>query len=242
MDAAVGNLEASVLLDDAALAGTRAAGLRRLYTVQIPALRAAGFAILCVIVWVQHAGQAVPLGLLGANALYALLAWPALRWAHRAGRAHAASLFLFHADVVMWLCNLYVLERTNLFFAFFLLVRVVDQVGVGFRRAAYFALVVTAAYASYAVWIGWFDAPRALADERAAIVLVMGLIGLYLALTGLVTERLAQPCTRGGAHHTGAGRIAGAEGIARCSSRRRSWRWRAARPSRPARPSRDSWP
>ncbi len=190
VDAANGNIDASFTLDDGVLARQRAAAVRRLLTVQIPALRAAGFVILCVIVWLQHAGDAATLGLIGVNLGFALLAWPALIWAHRAGLGERVSLALFHADVAVWLCNLYVLERGNMFFAFFLLVRVVDQVGVGFRRAAYFALVVTAAYALYAVGIGWYDPPRALRDERAAIAVVMGLMGLYLALTGQVTERL----------------------------------------------------
>ena len=190
VETANSNIDATFTLDDDALARQRAAAVRRLLTVQIPALRAAGFVILCLIVWLQSAGDAARLGLIGLDLGFALLAWLALIRAHRAGIGEQVSLALFHADVAVWLCNLYVLERGNMFFAFFLLVRVVDQVGVGFRRAAHFAIVVTFAYALYSVWIGWLEPPRALADERAVIVVVMGLMGLYLALTGLVTERL----------------------------------------------------
>ncbi|MEO7851875.1 MAG: ATP-binding protein [Rubrivivax sp.] len=188
--AADGNIDASFTLDDAVLARQRAAAARKFYAAQIPALRAGGFAILCVIVLVQDADPHARPWLLGINVGYALLAWAALYVAQRAGRGLAVSLWLFHVDVAVWLCNLYVLERSNLFFAFFLLVRVVDQVGEGFRRALYFALVITLAYALYTRWIGWLDPSRALFDDRAAIVVVLGLLGLYVALTGLVTERL----------------------------------------------------
>ena len=46
----------------------------------------------------------------------------------------------------------HLLEQANLFFAYFLLVRVVDQVGVGFRRALYFAWWC-ALPTGYAVWM-----------------------------------------------------------------------------------------
>jgi len=45
--------DASFTLDADVLAGRRAASARRLHTVQIPTVRAAGFAILCVIAFLQ---------------------------------------------------------------------------------------------------------------------------------------------------------------------------------------------
>ena len=47
-----------------------------------------------------------------------------------------------HVDVLVWLLNLHHLEPSTLFFAYFLLMRVADQVGFGFRRAFYFNHVV----------------------------------------------------------------------------------------------------
>jgi len=186
--AAASDIDASFTLDAALHAKRKAAGARRLYTVQIPLLRAAGFAIICVILLLQDGPGAA--ALVAANLAYVLLAWWLLRIGHARGAADRFSLLLFHVDVLVWLVNLYTLEQSNLFFAYFLLVRVVDQVGVGFKRALHFAWVVALAYLGYALWIAWFDPARAFWGERVAIVVVMLLLGLYLALTGLVTERL----------------------------------------------------
>jgi signal transduction histidine kinase/CheY-like chemotaxis protein len=186
--AAASDIDASFTLDTALHAKRKAAGARRLYTVQIPLLRAAGFAIICVILLLQAGSGATTL--VAANLAYVLLAWLLLRIGHERGAADRFSLMMFHVDVLVWLVNLYALEQSNLFFAYFLLVRVVDQVGVGFKRALHFAWVVALAYLGYALWIAWFDPARAFWGERVAIVVVMLLLGLYLALTGLVTERL----------------------------------------------------
>jgi signal transduction histidine kinase/CheY-like chemotaxis protein len=180
--------DASFTLDTALHAKRKAAGARRLYTVQIPVLRAAGFSIICAILLLQ--GRPGTSALVAANLVYVLVAWWLLRIGHDRGAADRFSLTLFHVDVLVWLFNLYTLEQSNLFFAYFLLVRVVDQVGVGFKRALHFAWVVTLAYLGYALWIAWFEPARAFWSERSAIVAVMLLLGLYLAVTGLVTERL----------------------------------------------------
>ena len=185
-------------LDEAALAQRRAAAKRRLHTRQVPALRAAGFAILCVIAALQAADAGSLLTdpalrlLVALNLGYAALAWVLLRWGHgRSGRLDLG-LLLVHLDVLVWLPNLQVLEQANLFFAYFLLVRVADQVGFGFRRALYFGHLVPLAYLGYAVWVAWQLPERALWDQRLGICATLYLLGLYLALTGLVTERLRQ--------------------------------------------------
>ena len=93
----------------------------------------------------------------------------------------------------MWLLNLHHLEQSHLFFAYFLLVRVVDQVGFGFRRALYFGHVVTLAYLGYAAAGSRCSIRRAAHwADRLGIAAIMYLLGLYLALTGLVTERLRE--------------------------------------------------
>ncbi len=195
---AASDIDASFTLDAALHAKRKAAGARRLYTVQIPVLRAAGFAIICAILLLQ--GGPGTSALVAANLVYVLLAWWLLRIGHARGAADRFSLLLFHVDVLVWLANLYTLEQSNLFFAYFLLVRVVDQVGVGFKRALHFAWVVALAYAGYALWIAWFDPARAFWSDRGAIVVVMLLLGLYLALTGLVTERLRKRTRRASQH------------------------------------------
>ena len=70
----------------------------------------------------------------------------------RAGRFDLTLLFL-HLDVVMWLFTMHHVSAADQLFAFFLLVRVGDQVGFGFRRAFYFTHVVVATYLAYLWWL-----------------------------------------------------------------------------------------
>ncbi len=136
------------------------------------------------------------LALLALNLGYAACAGLLLRWGHgRSGRLDL-SLLLFHLDVLVWLANLYRLEPGQLIFACFLLVRVADQVGFGFRRALYFGHVVTLAYVAYALAVGWLQPERALWAERLGIAVIIYLLALYLALTGTVTERLRERTRR----------------------------------------------
>ena len=72
-------------LDEAVLARRKAANARRLYTVQIPAIRAAGFAILCLIAVLQGLQRPAPFPQAELLALLALNL--ALRRARLAGAA-----------------------------------------------------------------------------------------------------------------------------------------------------------
>ena len=77
--------DTSFTLDDTLLAQRKAANLRRLYTQQIPALRAAGFVILCAIAPVHdwRADPAFPqpalLVLIGVDLGYVAISWMLLR-------------------------------------------------------------------------------------------------------------------------------------------------------------------
>ncbi|MEK8033081.1 ATP-binding protein [Ideonella sp. DXS29W] len=188
--------ESSFTLDEAMLGARKAENARRLYTVQIPAVRAVGFVIIALMTVVQHLHHPSLLPLLPAIGLivgslsYAAMSWALLRWGYqRIGQLDLSHL-LFHLDVLVWLPHLYYFEQTNLFFAYFLLVRVADQVGFGFRRALYFNHVICAAYAGYSVVMLAQGAVVAEWNDRLAIVATMYLMGAYLAVTGLVIERL----------------------------------------------------
>jgi signal transduction histidine kinase/ActR/RegA family two-component response regulator len=117
------------------------------------------------------------------------LSWPLLRWAYGRGKLDWSLLFL-HLDVLMWLLNLYHIEPSTLFFGYFLLMRVADQVGFGFRRALYFNHVVCAAYLVYSLGMGLLEPARAQWSERLVLLVTMYLLGAYMATTGSVTERL----------------------------------------------------
>ncbi len=185
-------------LDDRLLQQRKAAAERRFATVQVPLLRAAGFVVLCALTAVhewRHGGSlASPplLALWALNLAYAAAAWLALRSTHGRLQRPDPVLLLLHADLLIWLVNLQYLEQAQgqLFFAYLMLVRVVDQVGYGFRRALYFAHVVVAAYLGYAVWAWWGDPSPAAWGDRLGVALVLYMLGLYVAATGLVTERL----------------------------------------------------
>ncbi len=188
--------DSAFTLDEAELARRKAYARRRLYTMQVPALRAIGFVVVCAFLLLQTWGRDLPLAapallaLLGMNLAYAAAAWAVLRYGYgRSGRLDLG-LLLFHLDLLVWLPNLEYLERGNLLFGYFLLVRVADQVGFGFRRALYFSHAVTLAYLGYAAWIAQADPGRALWGDRLAIAVGIYLLGGYVALTGLVIERL----------------------------------------------------
>jgi signal transduction histidine kinase len=192
--------DTSFTLDDTLLAQRKAANLRRLYTQQIPALRVAGFIILSAIALVHdwRGDPAFPrpalLVLIGVNLGYAAVSWLLLRRFRSA--APELSLLLFHLDVLVWLLNLWHMESSHLLYAYLLLVRVVDQVGFGFRRALYFGHVVTVAYLGYSALAALIDPARALWADRLTIAAIMYLLALYLSLTGLVTERLRKRTRR----------------------------------------------
>lgn len=193
---ATSDLDTSFTLDETLSEQRKAANARRLYTNQIPALRTAGFVILCVIALLQawRSGALFPqpqlLWLVAANLSYAFAGWLVLRFGYGRSARIDLSLMLFHLDVLVWLANLYYLELSNLFFAYLLLIRVVDQVGVGFRRALYFDHAIAAAYLGYSIWISFHEPARSFWPDRVAIAATMYLLGLYIAFTGLVTERL----------------------------------------------------
>jgi signal transduction histidine kinase/ActR/RegA family two-component response regulator len=178
-------------LDTALRERRRAANERRLHTRQIPLMRAAGFAILCVLAAVHDPrGSAELRQLWSLDIGYAFAAWLVLRLGWRRTGRLDLSLVLFHADVVMWLFTLHYVEPASMAFGYLLLVRVADQVGFGFRRAFYFAHVVVGFYLAYGLAIAGLDPAMARWSERLGIAAVMYLIGGYLAITGFVTERL----------------------------------------------------
>ena len=231
------------------LAQRRAASARRIHTVQIPAVRAVGFAILCVIAVLQDVRSGAPHRPRRSSALLiainlrlrrAQLAGRCALGYGRTGRLDLGLLFL-HLDVLVWLPNLHHLEQAHLFFAYLLLMRVADQVGFGFRRALYFSHVVVGAYLAYSVLVSGVRAGRRALDRPARDRRDMYLLGIYLAFTGLGDRAPAQPHAAGDAHGARAGRQPRAEEARRSRRRRASSSRRAGRPSRPTSRSRSSW-
>jgi signal transduction histidine kinase len=105
-------------------------------------------------------------------------------------------LLFLHLDLPMWLLNMHHVRGDQILLVAVLLVRVADQVGFGFRRALYFNHVALAAYLAYSVWAGAQGSPVTWSD-RAGMAVIMYLAGIYLSLTGLVTQRLRERVRRG---------------------------------------------
>ena len=183
-------------LDAQALATAKAQRERMVHAVQIPLIRCAGFLILCGIAALHdlRIGAPVPsaelLGLWLLNLGYAAVSW-ALLWFgfRRSGRLNLSLLFL-HLDLVVWMATLHHVESGQLMVAALLLIRVSDQVGFGVRQAVYFAHVIVLAYLAYAFALQLAGHDAARLSERGFVAGTLYLVGLYIAFTGRVTERL----------------------------------------------------
>ena len=185
-------------LDAKVLSAGKAQRRRFVHAVQIPLIRAAGFVILCLIAALHDIGlgTAFPspelLRLWGINLGYAALSWAVLWFLQgRSGRLDLSLVFL-HLDLLVWLPTLRHIEEGQLLVALLLLIRVSDQVGFGVRRALYFAHLVALVYLGYTAWLSIALPAQAHWHDRMVIAATLYLVGIYLALTGRVTERLRQ--------------------------------------------------
>jgi signal transduction histidine kinase/CheY-like chemotaxis protein len=197
MQAPAQHEQSDFTLDPQELAQRREAQARKVHTLSLPALRMAGFLILCVIavLYDLRPERDFPsrglVELVAVNLLYAGATWVALRKLYSRSARIDWSLVFLHADLLVWLVTLNHLERSEMFFAFLLLVRVADQIGIGFRRALYFAHVVPLVYLGYSLGVDAFAAePAGDLGRRLRITAGLYLLGLYLSLAGSVIERL----------------------------------------------------
>ena len=167
----------------------------KLKVVQIPAMRVIGFAMMTVAAFLYDLNLpefpgAGFLTLLGINLGYGLVALAAVRMLYdRVGRFDLTLLFL-HLDVVVWLFTMHHVSAADQLFAFFLLVRVGDQVGFGFRRAFYFNHVVIATYLGYLAWLALGPDTDIAWPAHLYVAATMYVIGTYIAITGIAIESL----------------------------------------------------
>ncbi len=168
----------------------------RLNALQIPLMRIVGFALMSVVVFFYDLSLATPfptrgfLIVLGFNLAYSLGSLIVTRLLHdRVGGSRLTLLFL-HLDVVAWLVVLHHVSGAQLLLAFFLLVRVSDQVGYGFRRAFYFNHVVIATYLAYVAWLALSQQRLAPLTEYLTIAATMYFVGIYISITGIAIETL----------------------------------------------------
>ncbi len=184
-----------IALDPEALAAYRARRARHLHVELIPGLRIAGFVLLSLIAlgydllhlalrpWENW------LWLLAINLGYSLgVLWAMRRFYGRTGRLDLTLLF-HHLDVVVWLLTLYHVEHAPFMLAVFLLARVGDTVGFGFRRALYFTHYVVLVYLAYLGVVAAMGT-EFVWSERLMVALAMYVLGCYIALAALTVDKL----------------------------------------------------
>ena len=167
----------------------------KLNVVQIPAMRVIGFAGMTVAAFLYDLNQPVfPMAsfarLAVINIGYGLAALAAVRLLYdRVGKFDLTLVFL-HLDVLMWLFTMHHVSAADQLFAFFLLVRVGDQVGFGFRRAFYFTHVVVFTYLGYLAWLAMGAGGDVAWASHLYVAATMYVIGTYVSITGIAIESL----------------------------------------------------
>src|SRR6266478_1499357 len=159
---------------------------RRLDTVQIPRLRAFGFALLVLITAIAPAG--VPRWLPFLALGYVLVSYLVVVASYGKTRVDLVSVFLA-CDILVWLVFIHQTGGEQSWMWPLLLVRAADQSHTTFRKALGFALAGSMGYAALLGWISLVDGRQL--SWHLEIVKLAALLGcsVYLALTARIAER-----------------------------------------------------
>jgi two-component system sensor histidine kinase/response regulator len=159
---------------------------RRLDTVQIPRLRAFGFALLLLMTAIAPAG--VPRWLPFLALGYVLVSYLVVVASYGKTRVDLVSAFLA-CDILVWLVFIHQTGGEQSWMWPLLLVRAADQTHTTFRKALGFALAGTMGYAALLGWISLVDGRQF--SWHLEIVKLAALLGcsVYLALTARIAER-----------------------------------------------------
>ena len=167
-----------------------------LHVVQIPQIRIIGFSLMTLVTLFYDLSLATPfpmqgfLFMAGFNLAYTLASFVLTRLLYARVDGPKLTLLFLHLDFIAWLVVLHHVNGAPLLFAVFLLVRVGDQIGFGFRRALYFNHVVVATYLAYVAWLTLSQQQVAPLSEYLTIAVTMYFIGVYLSLAGIAIETL----------------------------------------------------
>src|SRR2546427_447080 len=156
---------------------------RRLDTVQIPRLRAFGFALLVLITTIAPAG--VPRWLPFLALGYVFVSYLVVVASYGKTRVDLVSAFLA-CDILVWLVFIHQTGGEQSWLWPLLLVRAADQSHTTFRKALGFALAGTMGYAGLLGWITLVDGRQL--SWHLEIVKLAALLGcsVYLALAALM--------------------------------------------------------
>jgi signal transduction histidine kinase/CheY-like chemotaxis protein len=167
--------------------------VRRLNQVFIPLLRAAGMALLFVLVVAHHR---VVTGVWMAPAIltygtfliiYCLLSWIVLARFYQHARAVDLGQIMLVIDFVPWLMALHLTGGPQSWLFALLFVRVADQIHTSLKQTATFGAISVAAYVSYLVWRQWEGLAVDWSIEPVKIAALVS-VSVYLSLTAKTAE------------------------------------------------------
>jgi signal transduction histidine kinase len=165
-------------------------------TQQLPRLRLFGFATLCALLLIYNElvtggasfGRWLPFTI--AAFAYSLLSWLVL-WRYWARvRGLDLGLVSLGLDIPMFTWGLWVSGGYHSWLLFLLLVRVADQTNTTRRRVLAFLHVSMACYVVMVIGQAWADPRPPVLRTELAKVLTVYLVGLYVASTTKVAERM----------------------------------------------------
>jgi hypothetical protein len=146
------------LLDPERAREAKQARVRRLNQVFIPLLRAAGMALLFVLVVAHHRvvnGAWLPPSILTYGTflvVYCLLSWIVLARFYQHVRAIDLGQVMLVLDFVPWLMALHLTGGPQSWLFALMFVRVADQIHTSLRQTVTFGAISVAAYVSYLLW------------------------------------------------------------------------------------------
>jgi signal transduction histidine kinase len=184
------------VLDPAEAEARKRQQLRRVNVYQIPVLRLAGFGVVSVLLLLYDAVFAARfdarayLAVVAAMVLYALGSWYLLfKLYDRLGKIDLGFVFL-NADVFMFLVALHHTGGRHPWMPVLLLTRVADQTNTSFRRAFYFNNVIAAGLLGLLLFSDWVEGARVDWRMSSVVLVVLWLVGAYIALSARAAEIL----------------------------------------------------
>jgi PAS domain S-box-containing protein len=175
---------------------------RFLHGVQIPALRVFGFACVAIFAWIHerylHAAPTLltsaPLAAILVT--YAIASWVTLWAAHGRSKLPVLGTAFLYADIPFLVLAIYATCADESWLFVFLLARCADQTFFGSRRVVGISLACAASYSSMLVFATTVEGRQIDLPVEVFKVMILLVLGIYVALTARTGERLRERLTR----------------------------------------------
>lgn len=187
-----------IYLDDKEAREAKAKRRRRHHVVSIPQLRLVGFSMLAfgVFLYNHYVRGIADLGylwfFLAATYIYVLGSWAVLLlWFEKSTRFNLGAFFLGMDNLVIVLA-IYLTGAEQSVLFFLLCAKVADQAHTYFKRALLYSHLAISFYVLMLIYVVAVDGRAINLHLEAFKVLAMYLFNLYISLTTLTAERIAQ--------------------------------------------------